>query len=143
MCRGNVVTSRRSAHMAAVNATIRLPWTLPLDRIAIGVSGLCLVHCIATSVLLALMSAAGGVLLSPVIHEVGLALAIVLGAVALGRGVLEHGYMLPAAVGAFGLGMMAGALSLPHGAGNGEALWTVLGVGVLAFGHDLNYRAAH
>lgn len=119
-----------------------------LDRLAIGLSGLCLVHCIATSVALALMSAAGGMLLDPVFHEVGLTLAIVLGAVALGRGVLEHGYLMPAAVGAFGLGMMAGALGLPHdhalgGLGGGEALWTVLGVGVLAFGHDLNYRATH
>ena len=106
-----------------------------------GLSGLCLVHCIATSVLLALMSAAGSVLLDPIFHEVGLMLAIGLGAVALGRGVLEHGFMMPAAVGAFGLCMMAGALGLPHG--GGEALWTVLGVGVLAFGHDLNYRATH
>lgn len=118
--------------------------SLGLDRLAIGLSGLCLVHCIATSVALALMSAAGGLLFSHHVHEVGLVLAIGLGAVALGRGVLEHGYMLPAAVGAFGLGMMAGALGLPHdGAGGGEALWTVLGVGVLAFGHDLNYRASH
>ncbi|MDB5696799.1 MAG: MerC protein [Sphingomonas bacterium] len=114
-----------------------------LDRLAIGLSGLCLVHCIATSVALALMSAAGGLLFSHVVHEVGLVLAILLGALALGRGVLQHGYMLPAAVGAFGLGMMAGALGLAHSAGGGETLWTVLGVGVLAFGHDLNYRATH
>ena len=116
---------------------VRLP---SLDRVAIGLSGLCLVHCIATSVALALMSAAGSVLIAPVFHEVGLSLAIVLGAVALGKGVLEHGYMAPAVVGAFGLGMMAGALTLPHDHGI-EALWTVLGVGVLAFGHDLNFRA--
>ena len=118
-----------------------------LDRFAMGLSGLCLVHCIGTSVLLALMSAAGGMLLDPLIHEVGLTLAIGLGAVALGRGVLHHGYMAPAVVGSFGLGIMAGALSLPHDAGHGlmggEAFWTVIGVGILAFGHDLNYRASH
>lgn len=126
-----------------MTTAIRLPQSLALDRLAIGLSGLCVVHCLATSIALALMSAAGG-LLSPVIHEVGLTLAIVLGTIALGRGALEHGYMAPAAVGAFGLGMMAGALHLPHdGSGGSEALWTVLGVGVLAFGHDLNYRATH
>ena len=119
-----------------------------LDRWAIGLSGLCVVHCIGTSVLLALMSAAGGMLLDPLIHEVGLTIAILLGAFALGRGVLEHGYMMPAVFGALGLGMMAGALGLPHGgagvsAHGGEAFWTVIGVGVLAFGHDLNYRATH
>ena len=130
-----------------MTALIRSFWLAGLDRWAIGLSGLCVIHCIGTSVLLALMSAAGGALLHPAIHEVGLSLAIVLGGVALGRGVLEHGYMIPAAVGAFGLGMMAGALALPHEGTHallgGEALWTVLGVGVLAFGHDLNYRASH
>ena len=134
--------------LCAVSTTIRLPWDLHLDRLAIGLSGLCLVHCLATSVLLALVSAAGGVLVNPMIHEIGLSMAIVLGAVALGRGVMAHGYMTPAVVGSFGLGMMAGALALPHEAaggllGGGEAFWTVIGVGVLAFGHDLNYRAAH
>ena len=130
--------------MRVVTTTTRHGWTAGLDRWAIGLSGLCVVHCIGTSVLLALMSAAGGLLLNPLIHEVGLTFAILLGAVALGRGVLDHGYMQPAVVGAFGLGMMAGALALPHdGSGGSEALWTVIGVGVLAFGHDLNYRASH
>ncbi|HEU0044619.1 MerC domain-containing protein [Sphingomonas sp.] len=120
---------------------IRQPWSGGLDRLAIGLSGLCVVHCIATSVALALMSAAGGLFFSHLFHEIGLTLAIILGIVALGRGALEHGYMMPAAVGSFGIGMMAGALALPHD--GTEALWTVLGVGVLAFGHDLNYRATH
>lgn len=128
--------------MAVVTATIRLPRTLGLDRLAIALSGLCVVHCLATTVALAVMSAAGG-LLHPMIHEVGLTLAIILGIIALGRGALDHGYLAPAAVGAFGLGMMAGALHLPHDGSGAEALWTVIGVGVLAFGHDLNYRATH
>ena len=60
---------------------------------AIGLSGLCLVHCVATTVLLALLaSAAGGMLGAPWIHEVGLTLAMIMGAFALGRGILEHGY---------------------------------------------------
>jgi hypothetical protein len=129
--------------MAGVTAAIRLPWSFGLDRLAIALSGLCVVHCLATTIALALMSAAGG-LLAPEIHEVGLTLAILLGAVALGRGALEHGYLAPLAVGAFGLGMMAGALNLPHeGSGSLEAFWTIVGVGVLALGHDLNYRATH
>ena len=135
-----------SAHMAGVATLIRQPLfrtlaSAQLDRLAIGLSGLCLVHCIATSVALALMSAAGGLFVSHLFHEVGLTLAIVLGVVALGRGVVQHGYLLPAVVGSFGIGMMAGALALPHD--GSETLWTVLGVGVLAFGHDLNYRAAN
>src|SRR3546814_3533227 len=53
---------------------------------------------------------------------------------------LIHGYMMPLAVGSLGLGMMAGALTLPHEGGM-EAIWTIIGVGVLALGHDLNRRA--
>ena len=111
-----------------------------LDRLAIGLSGLCLVHCLGTAVLLAMLSAAGGLLGSPLIHEVGLGLAMILGAVALGRGVVEHGFMMPSAVGSIGLGVMAGALSLPHD--GTEALYTVFGVGILALGHQLNSIAA-
>lgn len=119
------------------------PLSLPaLDRLAIGLSGLCVAHCLATTVLLALASAAGGLLVDPLIHEVGLMLAILLGAAALGRGIVVHGYAMPAAMGAFGLGVMAGAMNLPHDGSGGEALWTIVGVGLLAFGHDLNRRAA-
>ena len=114
--------------------------TSRLDRYAIGLSGLCLVHCLATSVLLALVSAAGSMLGSDWIHEVGLGLAMVMGAISLGRGILEHGYSMPSAVGGLGLGVMAGALTLPHD--GTEALYTVVGVAILALGHRLNFIAA-
>ncbi len=110
-----------------------------LDRLAMGLSGLCLVHCLASAVLVAMLASVGGVLLDPHIHEFGLVLAIGLGVVALGRGIVEHGFMMPSAVGGLGLGVMAGALSMPHG--GAETLYTVLGVGILALGHDLNRRA--
>jgi hypothetical protein len=111
-----------------------------LDRIAMGISGLCVVHCVATAVLLGLLASAGGFLGQPIIHEVGLTLAMVVGAFALGRGYLEHGFMLPAAVGALGLGVMAGALSLPEG--GHEPVYTVMGVLIVALGHRLNVLAA-
>jgi hypothetical protein len=114
--------------------------TSRLDRIAIGLSGLCMVHCLATSVALALLASAGGILGAPWIHEFGLVLAMVMGALALGRGILEHGYMMPSAIGSLGLGVMAGALTLPHD--GGEALFTVVGVAILALGHRLNHIAA-
>lgn len=112
-----------------------------MDGIGLSIAGLCLVHCLATSVILAVIASAGGVLLDPIIHEVGLALAIVFGVLALGKGVFEHGFLMPASIGAVGIGMMAGALTLPHG--GMEIVWTMFGVGVLALGHDLNYRATH
>jgi hypothetical protein len=111
-----------------------------LDRIAMGLSGLCLVHCVATAVLLGLLASAGGFLGQPIIHEVGLTLAMIIGAFALGRGILEHGFMMPSAVGALGLGVMAGALSLPHD--GREPVYTVIGVMILALGHRLNVMAS-
>ena len=109
-----------------------------LDRLAIGLSGLCLVHCVATTVVVAAMSAAGGLLGSHAVHEVGLGLAMILGAIALGKGIFEHGFMMPSAVGGLGLGVMAGSLNLPHGIP--EASATMVGVLILALGHDLNRR---
>lgn len=111
-----------------------------LDRIAIALSGLCMVHCLATAVLLGLLASAGGLLGSPIIHEVGLTLAMILGGVALGKGVIEHGFMMPLAIGSLGLGVMAGALTMPHD--GTEAVYTVLGVFLLALGHRLNGLAA-
>jgi hypothetical protein len=114
--------------------------TTRLDRLAMGLSGLCLVHCLASAVILGLLSAAGSFLGAPIIHEVGLTLAMIMGAFALGRGILDHGFMMPSAIGALGLGVMAGALSLPHD--GTEALYTVIGVMILALGHRLNSMAA-
>ena len=111
-----------------------------LDRFAIGLSGLCIVHCLATAVALGLVASAGGILGADIIHEIGLTLAMGLGAVALGRGVMQHGFMMPSAVGALGLGVMFGALQLPHD--GTEALYSVIGVALLALGHRLNFLAA-
>ena len=110
-----------------------------MDRIAIAVSGLCVVHCLASAVLVTLLASAGGLLVSPAIHEVGLTIAIGLGIVALGRGCLDHDFMMPSAVGGLGLGVMAGAMTMPHGIA--ETAYTVVGVLILALGHDLNRRA--
>lgn len=114
--------------------------TWRLDRLAIGLSGLCLVHCLGTTMFLAAIATAGGALGAEWIHEVGMVLAMIMGAVALGRGIFEHGYMLPSAVGGLGLGVMAGALTLPHDWS--EAVFTMMGVVILALGHRLNYIAA-
>jgi hypothetical protein len=111
-----------------------------LDRLAIGLSGLCLAHCIASAVVLTLVASAGSFMLHPAFHEIGLVLAMGLAALALGRGVIAHGYALPLWVGSLGLGVMAGALTLPH-EGGGEAIYSILGVLIVALGHDLNRRA--
>jgi hypothetical protein len=111
-----------------------------LDRLAMGLSGLCAVHCVATVVVLSLLASAGGLLGQPIIHEIGLTLAMLIGAVALGRGVREHGFLLPSAVGVVGLATMAYAMTL-HESGY-EPAFTILGVAILALGHRLNMQAA-
>ncbi len=124
--------------VASTLNTIRSPaW---LDRAGMTLSALCAAHCLTTAIAVFALASFGGVLLNPLIHELGLALAVVLGLVAMLQGVWRHGYMMPFAVGCFGLGMMAGALSLPHG--DSELLATLVGVATLALGHDLNFRAA-
>jgi MerC mercury resistance protein len=111
-----------------------------IDRVAIALSGMCVAHCFGTAVLLGVLASAGGIFESPIFHEAGLVLAILLGAIALGHGALVHGFMMPAAIGSLGLGIMAGALTLDHGWQ--ESAYTLLGVAILALGHDLNHRAS-
>ncbi len=108
-----------------------------LDAWAIGLSGLCAVHCLTSAILIGLLSSFADVLEAPIIHEVGLVVAMLLGTVALGTGAHRHGLMLPVAVGSLGIGVMAGALSLPHG-WSGETAYTLLGVALLALAHHLN-----
>lgn len=112
-----------------------------LDRVAMALSGLCLVHCLGTALFFASIASVGGLLHAHWVHEAGLVLAIVFALAALVRGVFTHGFLLPFGVGCFGLGMMGGALALPHG--SDELLATMVGVLIVAFGHDLNQRAAH
>jgi hypothetical protein len=110
-----------------------------IDRLAIGLSGLCLVNCVASAVLVTMLASAGG-LLDPRIHEIGLGFALVLGSLGLGRGVFTHGFMMPSSVGGIGLGTMAGSMTM--GETMAGTLFSVLGVMILALGHDLNRRAA-
>jgi len=110
-----------------------------IDRWAIGLSGLCLVHCIASAVVVAVLASAGTFLLDPIFHEVGMSIALVLGVLGLGRGIMTHGFMLPASVGGLGIGVMAGSLVLGHE--HGGTLYSIIGVLIVALGHDLNRRA--
>ena len=135
-----IVSYRKIRHSSGVIRGFALPLDRDqLDRLAIGLSSLCVAHCVVSSIVLALMASAGGVLLHPLIHEVGLVLAILLGLIGLGRGAMTHGARLPAGLGLAGLGVMGFALSQPHD--GREALFTILGASLLALAHYLNRRA--
>lgn len=62
------------------------------DQLAMGLSGLCLVHCLATTVFFASIASVGGVFLdNHLFHEIGLIIAIGFALITLVSGVLSHG----------------------------------------------------
>ena len=137
---GNAAVQTRFGALVRAARDSRPLTALSGDQLAMGLSGLCLVHCLATTIFVASIASVGGVFLdNHLFHEVGLIIAIGFALVTLVSGVLSHGYMMPFGVGCFGLGMMAGALSRPHD--GTEVLATMVGVAVVALGHDLNRRA--
>ena len=110
-----------------------------IDRIAIFVSGLCVVHCVATLLFVTLLASAGSFFLAdPHIHEYGLAIAVVLASIALVRGAFLHRRILPIALGATGLLLMAAGLMVEHGIA--EAAVTICGVLLVASAHRMNTR---
>ena len=110
------------------------------DRMAITLSGLCLLHCIGGVILFSAFAVIGEAFFDPIVHEIGLGLAIPLAIFALGRGFASHRKVLPLIVGVFGIGMMAAAISQPHGH-KGEVAMTIIGVSLVAAAHFLNRRA--
>ena len=111
-----------------------------LDRSAMTLSGLCLVHCLIGSLLLTAASLSAG-LLSHDVHAVGLAIALPLAAFALWRGVNVHGQRGVAVLGSAGIALMASSLMVGHG-GPGEVLLSVAGVSLLGAAHWWNLRAS-
>ncbi|EMD84102.1 MerC domain-containing protein [Pacificimonas flava] len=109
-----------------------------LDRVAIGLSGLCLVHCLFGALLVAFMSASGSIFLGHNVHQVGLLVAIPLAIAGLVGGAIGHRRWEAVAIGGFGLGAMAGALVSAHGPR--EVLLTVLGVILVGIAHAMNLR---
>lgn len=112
-----------------------------LDRWAIGLSGLCLVHCLFGGIALAIVSAGGSAFFGHEVHQIGLAVAFPLALLGLVGGAVAHGRWRAVALGGFGLGAMGAALLSAHGWP--ETLFTMLGVGLVAAAHWLNMRWSH
>ena len=109
-----------------------------MDRVGIALSCLCAVHCVLGLVLVAGLGMGSTFLLDPVIHRVGLLLATIVAGVAIGIGAIRHRRRVPFVVAMTGLSFMGGALAVEHGAD--EALFTIIGVTLVAAGHILNLR---
>lgn len=110
-----------------------------LDRMAVGLSGLCVIHCVLSVIFVALLSGAGTFLANPLIHRVGLLGAVLLATFALGQGYMAHRATRPALIGLVGIGLMTLGLFVPHGWA--EVAATVAGVSVLAAAHLMNATA--
>lgn len=111
-----------------------------LDHAAIGLSGLCLAHCVLTAVFVGTATGLGTLLVAPEVHRYGLLAAALLAVVSLGAGVWRTGWGRPAIFGIAGIAAMALALVGPHGWV--ETLLTVVGVSLVAYAHLLNRRTA-
>lgn len=111
------------------------------DALAIGLSLLCLVHCLALPVLiLALPAVTVWVSVPESAHAVVLALAIPASAVALTFGFRAHHAGMPTAIALIGLALLCFGV---FGAESerAETIATVIGGLLLAFAHALNLRA--
>lgn len=112
-----------------------------LDRAGIILSGLCLIHCLASIAVISALGIGGQWFLSPAIHRWGLAAAVVIAGVTIGWGAIRHRRRTPFVVAMTGLTFMGGALAAPHGVE--EAVLTVIGVALVSTGHILNLRCSH
>lgn len=113
-----------------------------LDRAAIGLSSLCLVHCLATPMLLLLLPAASlGLVLPEAFHIWMLSAAIPISILALRSGHRHHRQRLPILGAATGLGLLGfGALFIANS--RVELVITVAGAICLAGAHVWNARLA-
>ncbi len=115
-----------------------------LDRAAVFLSGLCLLHCLAVPFALLLGSFLGEWLINSEtrVHWLLLGLALPISAVALWRGYLRHHSALTVALGCGGLLLML--LGVAHLFGESwEIPLTLVGVTALLFAHIRNMRSGH
>lgn len=110
-----------------------------LDGAAIGLSGLCLLHCLALPFLVGALP-----MLMPFtdshLHAQMLVFAIPLSAVAIGIGYARHGNPLVIAAAFVGLGLLVAGATVVHGSYGivADRLFTVSGSIVLAAAHLWN-----
>ena len=122
------------------DADLRADWA---ERIAVGGSLMCLVHCLALPLVIAALPALSNALSIPEdFHQWVLALAIPTALVALVQGQARHHRRWPLAIGLVGLCLLAcGAFLLDESAA--ETVVTVTGSLTLATAHIGNWRMRH
>jgi hypothetical protein len=116
-----------------------------LDQFAILLSGVCLVHCLITPILITLLPiiSMSALVEDLIFHKLMLWLVLPTSCVALFLGCRQHKFFSIAATGALGLGILIAVAFFGHqwfGIG-GEKIATTVGGLILAASHYLNFRA--
>jgi MerC mercury resistance protein len=110
-----------------------------LDVSAIGLSGLCLVHCLAPALLVVLGLRLMPIAESAAVHPLLLGMALPIGVAAFSAGFRRHADRRVMALGLAGFALMGLGIAVGHG-GSAETLLTVAGVTLLACAHALNWK---
>ncbi len=110
-----------------------------LDGFALSASALCMVHCLALPLLLAVLPALTSRFSGPWFHIVMLMVAIPTSVIALVGGFRRHHLLWPLFLGATGLTLMAGGVMF-EGRFIVETGMTVFGSAMLASAHIMNWR---
>lgn len=114
-----------------------------MDRVAIGLSLICTIHCFATPILLALLPSLAAYNLDTEQFHLWLLFVILpISLFALGLGCKKHKRMRYLTFGAFGLMFLVLAITVGKAlfGESGEKLLTLIGSILIAVGHWLNYR---
>lgn len=114
-----------------------------IDKISIGLSALCAVHCLVLPVLAGVLPSLAAVTANHNhFHALMLVLVIPLSGLALGAGWLRHRDGIVLTLGLGGIGLMLFAATLSHDLlGHDSERWmTMVGSFLLAAGHFRNFR---
>lgn len=114
-----------------------------LDKIAVALSGICLVHCLALPVLIMLFPLLGATLIDhETFHQLILVVVLPTSVIALGMGYRRHRSNRVAVLGALGAGALIAAAFALHAlhAEHLERWVTVAGGVLLAIAHIGNFR---
>ena len=113
------------------------------DRLAIGLSMMCVIHCLALPLLLALLPSMAALQLDNEAFHIWMVIAVLPTSIyALTLGCKQHKRYRLLFLGSIGLALLVIALGLgeEHIGEAGEKTLTVLGAGFVALGHWFNYR---
>lgn len=114
------------------------------DKAAVGLSLLCVIHCLFLPIILILMPALTGLLAfnDELFHRMLLVAVVPISAIALVIGYLHHRSHRVLLIGLVGLTILIVTSALGHAivGKHGEIALTVLGTSIIAYGHFLNYR---